>query len=53
MPATAQFANTALYLLDTIAQQHSEWSGHAQRMAAQWRKGELKAWGEGKESCVG
>ena len=37
--------NTALNVLDAIAQQHSEWSGHAQRMAAQWRKGELKAWG--------
>jgi hypothetical protein len=37
--------NTALNVLDTIAQQHSEWSGHAKRMAAQWRKGELQAWG--------
>jgi hypothetical protein len=37
--------DTALNVLDAIARQHSEWSGHAQRMAAQWRKGELKAWG--------
>jgi hypothetical protein len=37
--------DTALNVLDTIAQKHSEWSGHAQRMAAQWRKGETKAWG--------
>ena len=36
--------DTALNVLDTIAQKHSEWSGHAQRMAAQWRKGELEAW---------
>ncbi len=45
--------DTALNVLDMIAQQHSEWSGFAQRMAAQWRKGELKAWGEGQESCEG
>ena len=37
--------DTALNVLDTMAQQHSEWSAQAQRMAAQWRKGELKAWG--------
>jgi hypothetical protein len=37
--------DTALNVLDAIAQQHSEWSGQAQKMAAQWRKGELKAWG--------
>ena len=32
-------------MLDAIARQHSEFSRFAQRMAAQWRKGELKAWG--------
>jgi hypothetical protein len=37
--------DTALSVLDAIARQHSEFSGFAQRMAAQWRKGELKAWG--------
>ena len=37
--------DTVLNVLDMIAQKHSEWSGHAQRMAAQWRKGELEAWG--------
>jgi hypothetical protein len=37
--------NAALDVLDAIARQHSEFSGFAQRMAAQWRKGELKAWG--------
>jgi hypothetical protein len=35
---------TALDVLDAIARQHSEFSGFSQRMAAQWRKGELKAW---------
>jgi hypothetical protein len=37
--------DAALNVLDTIAHQHSECSGFAQRMAAQWRKGELEAWG--------
>ena len=37
--------DAALDVLDAIARQHSEFSGFAQRMAAQWRKGELKAWG--------
>jgi hypothetical protein len=32
-------------MVEMIARQHSEFSGFAQRMAAQWRKGELKAWG--------
>ena len=36
---------TALNVLYAIARQHSEFSGFAQWMAAQWRKGELKAWG--------
>jgi hypothetical protein len=37
--------DTALNVLDAIADQHSEWSGQAQRMATQWRNGELQAWG--------
>jgi len=37
--------DAAINVLDTIAQQHSECSGFAQRMATQWRKGELEAWG--------
>jgi hypothetical protein len=37
--------DAALDVLDAIARQHSEFSGFAQRMAAQWRRGELKAWG--------
>ena len=36
--------DTALNVLDTIAQQHSEWSGQAQQMATRWRNGELEAW---------
>jgi len=36
--------DAAINVLDAITQQHSEFSGFAQRMAAQWRKGELEAW---------
>jgi hypothetical protein len=39
-----QILQTLQVYADTIARQHSEFSGFAQRMAAQWRKGELKAW---------
>jgi hypothetical protein len=44
--------DTAINVLDMIAHQHSECAGFAQRMAAQWRIGELKALG-GNESCEG
>ncbi len=37
--------DTALNVLDMIAQKHSEWSGHAQRIATQWREGKLRTWG--------